>query len=133
MRLAVKDSLCSGCRVCQVACSLSVFRENNPKKGLLKIDGRFPVPGKYEVRYCTQCGKCAEVCPVEAITMEGEAYRIDPELCIGCMKCVQECPENVMITFEGSDVPSKCILCGACVEMCPRGAIYDADAGEGGS
>jgi len=33
---------------------------------------------------------------------------------------------------KGEDAPSKCTLCGACVEMCPRGAVYDADTGEGG-
>ncbi|MEA4884340.1 MAG: 4Fe-4S binding protein [Clostridia bacterium] len=132
MRLAAKHDLCSGCRVCQVACSLEVLRENNPKKGLLKIVPHFPAPGKYEVKYCTQCGRCAEVCPVEAIALVDGVYRIDSETCIGCMTCVDECPYGVMVASEGEAVPSKCILCGACVEMCPRGAIYDADSGEGG-
>ena len=132
MRLAARNELCSGCRVCQVACSLSILRENNPKRGLLKIEPHFPVPGNYSIEFCTQCGECAEVCPVEAIDLVDGVYVIDKETCIGCMACVEACPHGVMVVHKGEDAPCKCTLCGACTEMCPRGAIYDADAGEGG-
>ena len=70
MRLAAKNELCSGCRVCELACAMEVRRENNPKQRLLRIEAHFPAPGKYEIHYCTQCGECAAVCPVEAITQE---------------------------------------------------------------
>ena len=41
---------------------------------------------------CTQCGACAEVCPVEAISEGEEKYVIDPELCTDCGQCEGECP-----------------------------------------
>lgn len=132
MKLAAKHALCSGCRVCQLACSLSVFRENNPKMGLLAIEAHFPAPGRYEIKHCTQCGECAAVCPVDAITETDGVYRIDEDVCIGCHACVKACPHGVMIVRKGEDVPSKCISCGACVDVCPTGAIYDLDSGEGG-
>jgi NAD-dependent dihydropyrimidine dehydrogenase PreA subunit len=40
---------------------------------------------------CTACGSCAEVCPVDAITI-GETAVVDDETCIECGACVSECP-----------------------------------------
>lgn len=40
-----------------------------------------------------QCGKCAGVCPVKAITLRRTgAPRVTPELCIGCGACREVCP-----------------------------------------
>ncbi len=127
MKMGVREELCSGCRACEVACSLSIFKENNPKKAALRIRGHFPVPGRYEILSCNQCGECAEVCPVEAIAEENGVYRIDPDECIGCGACVEACPNNAMFLHKGSDVPIKCILCGTCLNYCPTGALFDAD------
>jgi pyruvate formate lyase activating enzyme len=47
---------------------------------------------------CTRCGKCAEVCPTGATTMEilpgsdEPIIKMDREKCIGCLKCVEACP-----------------------------------------
>lgn len=41
---------------------------------------------------CTACGKCKEVCPVEAISKGEKIYKIDPETCVSCGQCVDECP-----------------------------------------
>jgi len=43
---------------------------------------------------CTQCGICAELCPVQTITLSPM-----PEFgkdCICCFNCVRECPENAI-------------------------------------
>jgi polyferredoxin len=40
---------------------------------------------------CTHCGKCADVCHVDAVK-DGV---IDPKECHFCMKCVDVCPEKV--------------------------------------
>ncbi|HHY37968.1 MAG TPA: 4Fe-4S dicluster domain-containing protein [Clostridia bacterium] len=127
MKLGVKDELCSGCKICQTICSLTLFDVCNPKRSALKIVGHFPAPGRYEVVTCDQCGDCAEVCPVEAIKLENGVYKIDRDECTGCGACVDACPKGAMILWRGDDVPIKCTLCGACMEFCPRGALYDAD------
>lgn len=41
---------------------------------------------------CTGCGECVEVCPVDAIQMEGDLPMVDEDWCIGCGVCVVKCP-----------------------------------------
>ncbi len=123
MYLQTVDENCSGCRTCLLACALENFREINPAKALLRIQGLFPAPGTYRIHLCDQCGACAEICPEEAIALEDGVYRIDPAACTGCMMCVEECPHDVICFHKDFDAPFKCTLCGACAEACPRGAI----------
>jgi len=42
---------------------------------------------------CTQCGICAEGCPVGAIDSENSTL-IDKEKCIMCCACIKNCPQN---------------------------------------
>lgn len=42
---------------------------------------------------CTQCGLCAEKCPVQAIDKHCPNMT-DSQKCISCMHCVQICPKN---------------------------------------
>lgn len=125
MRLfAIKD-LCSGCRTCQAICSLSNMKVWNPKKAALKIVPKFPKPGEYDIKVCTQCGICARVCPTEAISKNNDVFIIDGEKCTRCGKCVEACPFEVMILLNDMDVPFKCNGCGECVRYCPRKALSD--------
>jgi MinD superfamily P-loop ATPase len=51
---------------------------------------------------CTGCGKCAEVCNFDAVSLENHAkktYTIDPIACEGCKVCVEFCPADA-IKFE---------------------------------
>jgi len=54
-------------------------------------------------RLCTACGKCAELCRFEAISLTGvgnekvkATYRIDPIACEGCGVCVHFCSEKAI-------------------------------------
>lgn len=42
---------------------------------------------------CTQCGYCIDICPTEAIRLNGE-IESDASLCIKCCACVKECPNE---------------------------------------
>ena len=80
------------------------FQGSEPQESALNIDAKFPKPGHYEVRVCNQCGTCASVCPVEAIS-EGGVYIIDADKCTGCGRCVKACPTQVMFLHEDSRCP----------------------------
>ncbi len=60
-----------------------------------------------DVKKCTACGRCAEVCRFDAIRFDGMAnshhsvtYRIDPIACEGCGLCARVCPENAISDIQ---------------------------------
>ena len=114
--VSARSGLCSGCRACQLLCSLTNYGVNNPKKSAIRIIGHFPEPGVYEINLCSQCGICADECPAGAIQAEETAYCIDADSCTGCGVCAEACPTDSMIWHATLEAPIKCVSCGACVE-----------------
>jgi len=43
---------------------------------------------------CIGCGKCAEVCPEKAISLNDNGRIIDWELCNNCLECAKVCPSK---------------------------------------
>ena len=129
MRLYVDNAKCSGCRACLVACSLNLFEQNNPRMSALRLVPHFPDPGTYEMFVCTQCGKCAEACPTEAIKKSPlGSYYVDASECTLCETCVDVCPEHVMfVNIRLADHAWKCDLCGDCVKVCGTSALSIAE------
>jgi ferredoxin len=48
---------------------------------------------------CAGCGICEDVCPANAIKVNGQAI-VQPELCTGCRLCVGECPNNAIVLTQ---------------------------------
>ena len=61
---------------------------NRPYK---KPSGASMVPKP--TKECTQCGVCAEKCPVQAIDRENPK-KVEEKTCISCMRCVSVCPHS---------------------------------------
>jgi len=129
MRLYADSTKCSGCRACLVACSLNLFQENNPKKAALNLISHFPDPGVFEMKICTQCGECAEVCPVGAIHQDDRGvYYVTFDECTLCETCVPVCPEGVMfLRTELANTAWKCNLCSDCIKVCGTDVLRVAD------
>jgi Pyruvate/2-oxoacid:ferredoxin oxidoreductase delta subunit len=49
-----------------------------------------------DVERCTGCAVCAEICPLEAISMTGGKAHVDEKTCSGCQACVDPCPEDAI-------------------------------------
>jgi heterodisulfide reductase subunit A len=70
---------------------------------------------------CNGCKACVPVCPVNAITMEGDKAKINPFQCTGCCACIPVCPQEA-IDFKNST--TKQIL------ACLRGVLAEKAAGD---
>ena len=46
---------------------------------------------------CINCGACDPVCPVSAISEQGDARVIDAGACTDCGACVETCPVDAII------------------------------------
>ncbi len=124
MRIRVNKDKCTGCRLCLQICTIEHFHEINPKKAALRIEAKFPDPGKYRPHVCTQCGKCEEVCPEGAIDQaDSGAYIVDQGKCNNCGECVGVCPVGVVFRHPDHDFVIICDFCMLCTEVCNTGAI----------
>jgi ferredoxin len=57
---------------------------------------------------CIGCGACADICPVDAVQMEGDRARVDPDWCIGCGVCAVSCPtQAISIRRRADDHPPQ--------------------------
>ena len=52
---------------------------------------------------CTNCGTCAEFCPLGTIYADGTIIRIRYEGCIGCGICAVDCPIHAITMEPTSD------------------------------
>ncbi len=119
---------CTGCAICQLACSARVREEYNPRRARLRLD--FEPRGLYvQPVVCSQCRNafCARACLQGAIMRNEDtgALVVETGLCTGCGACVEACPLGV-IRLNSDGLADKCDLCAGdpqCVRFCPVGAL----------
>ena len=131
MKLILDSRKCTGCRLCELACSAKHQGVFNPKKAHLRVINHYTKTGRAtEFKSCTLCKKCVDSCPVEAITLKGQWLTIDDGLCTGCGDCVDVCPEGIIFLNEQNTaaIPNFCEGNPFCVEWCPHEAIRVEEA-----
>lgn len=127
--LLIDVDKCTGCRICELACSWVHEGVFNPLKSRISVislrrDG-IDIP-----MVCQQCETplCQDVCPTAAISRNEEtgAMIVDENRCIGCRMCLVACPFGGLSLHTEKHVMIKCDLCEgdpACVKYCPVKAI----------
>ena len=122
-------SKCTGCRLCEAACSVNKNGAANPARARIAIIKWEPDCLQIPM-VCAQCesAPCAAVCPVRAIIRDEALGRmiIQYDLCIGCRMCMVVCPFGAMGFDSGSRKIFKCDLCDGdplCAKVCETGAL----------
>jgi len=119
-------SRCSGCRKCEIACSL--FHENRIWPEASRIRVFMLVPGADFPHFCAQCDgyPCVKSCPVKALLISKKtgAVLVKKRVCIACGKCIDACPGRIPHIHPTENYVLICDLCGGnpqCVKVCREG------------
>ncbi len=133
IRLKGLAEKCTGCLLCEIACSAYHGYGGNPRYAVVRVHApeQFSVKRRYQYTplHCTLCGKCVEVCPEDALYIEDGVVRWDEDKCQRHGKCVEICPLGVVAwrtDGDGKGEPLFCDLCGGapqCAAQCPEEAI----------
>ena len=114
---------CSGCRLCEIACSLSHEGRIWPEASRIRVF--MLIPGVEVPHLCAQCHDypCVKSCPVEALSVDEEtgAVLVDDGACTACGSCIEACPGRIPHMHPTGDYVVICDLCGGepkCVEAC---------------
>ena len=129
MILVAYPEKCTGCRLCELVCSVKHTGVNNPTRSRIHII-KWPMEGFELPMFCQQCEEapCISVCPQNALYRDPNkgCVALSYDLCIGCKMCVIACPFGGMGIDTVARQVIKCDLCDgdpACVRFCDSGAL----------
>jgi Fe-S-cluster-containing hydrogenase component 2 len=124
--IARELSKCSGCRKCEIECSL--FHENRVWPEASRVRVFMLVPGIEFPHLCAQCEDypCVEACPVDALAVSKKtgAVLVKSERCTGCGLCITACPGRIPHMHPTEKRILICDLCRGnprCVKVCQEG------------
>lgn len=137
--LLVDSAKCSGCRLCEMACSMLHHGILSPHRARLRVlrfgNGRGNMPV-----VCQACedAPCIKTCPMNARRrIDNQAVITDEDRCIGCRACVYICPFGAPVVNPDDGKTLTCDLCAdengppGCVSACrDSGALTIVAAGE---
>ncbi len=126
--LFIDPDKCSGCRRCEIACSIHHEGKIWPEASRIRVfmfgpGLDFPVV----CRYCKD-HPCVEACPTGALYVDDKtsAIMIHKDKCIKCYKCHEACPGRIPTFHPTEGYALICDLCGGdpeCAKVCIEGAI----------
>ncbi|MBD3255704.1 MAG: hypothetical protein GF383_11475 [Candidatus Lokiarchaeota archaeon] len=70
-KIIIKAENCTGCRICQMICSLTHTKTVNYSNARIKIEEPYPsIPKITFTSDCVGCGECVSHCLYEALKIE---------------------------------------------------------------
>jgi len=134
--LVVNYDKCTGCRLCELVCSVKHEGVSNPSRARIHIT-KWEMEGVMMPMVCSQCepAPCIDACPTNARSWDEHLGRvvIDYDRCIECKTCVAVCPFGAVSFDHVAGRIISCDLCDgdpACVNFCETEAIQYVDASE---
>lgn len=126
--LTIQPHLCTGCRSCEMACSLKHEDVCSPVLSRIRILkwGEVAVSVPLVCQHCEE-PLCEKACPTGARVRNGKtgAMVTNTEICIGCRSCIHACPFGAPIPHPAGKSIS-CDLCEGdpeCALACTPGAL----------
>jgi len=126
--IARELSKCSGCRKCEIACSLTHEKRIWPEASRVRVF--MLVPGLEFPHLCAQCEDypCVQACPVKALSINKRtgAVNVKTKACTTCGKCIDACPGRIPHMHPTEGYVVICDLCRGdpqCVKVCQEGRL----------
>jgi Fe-S-cluster-containing hydrogenase component 2 len=121
---------CTGCSVCEYACSMVKEKTYNPTKSRIRAIRMGPLVNlAIACRHCED-PPCVTACPKEVLSQEENTgiIMIDESRCNGCSWCIEACSFGAMMMHPTKKVVSTCDNCKdlgepQCVKWCPEEAL----------
>ncbi|MHA2424036.1 MAG: 4Fe-4S dicluster domain-containing protein [Candidatus Thorarchaeota archaeon] len=126
--LAIDFEKCTGCRNCELACSIAHTQTFNPARSRIQIL-KNELENVLAPMVCLQCERplCKNACPNDAIVKnEHGILYVDSDVCVGCMNCVTACVYGGITIDPKTKKAIKCNHCEGnpkCEPACEYGAI----------
>lgn len=127
--LTVDPERCTGCRICEVVCSVNKEGVSNPLHSRIHAI-KWEMEGFNAPMFCRQCEDplCAAVCPVNAVSRDDYYGRVtvNDALCIGCRSCIAACSFGGVGYNHEKHKTMRCDLCDGdplCVKYCVTNAL----------
>ncbi|MCJ7759812.1 4Fe-4S dicluster domain-containing protein [Candidatus Bathyarchaeota archaeon] len=114
---------CSGCRLCEIECSLKHEGKIWPEASRVRVF--MQTPGVEVPHLCTQCNNypCVNACPTKALSVDDAtgAVKVDNAKCTACGICINACSGKIPHLHPDRKRIVICDLCGGdpkCAKVC---------------
>jgi len=126
--ISVDPSKCTGCGICEYACSLEKGESPNPLTSRIRIIRMTPLFNfALACKFCEEA-ECVKACPEKALVQSEKTgiLMVKDKQCKGCDWCIQACPHGGIVLHPDTGIVIACDQCSGepkCIEACPEEAL----------